>query len=181
MLAGADEFRLTDVGHQPDLRASAATSRSTRSTRSAAPASARSTPTPGTASPSRAVYRAPWGINVSGMYRYRSALPYTVYTTNDLNGDGFRFDLLPGGSVNTERGDSFSQLDLRLSKEFTFGPVGLELIAEMFNVFNEENPAAHTLIFDDAGNPIGATPTVYAGDPLQGEQRLTQLGLRVSF
>ncbi len=51
----------------------------------------------------------------------------------------------------------------------------------MFNVFNEKNPTAYTLDFDAAGNPIGAHPTAYAGDPLQGEQRLTQLGLRVHF
>ena len=34
---------------------------------------------------------------------------------------------------------------------------------------------------DSAGNPIGTRPTVYAGDPLQGEQRLAQLGVRIRF
>ena len=51
----------------------------------------------------------------------------------------------------------------------------------MFNVFNEKNPTGYSVIFDSAGNPVGAAPSFYAGDPLQGEQRLTQLGLRVRF
>ena len=121
------------------------------------------------------------GINASGMFRYRSATPYTVYRTDDPNHDGFRIDLLPGGEVNSERGHSFSQLDVRLGKEFNFGPVGLELIAEMFNVFNEKNPAGYTLVFDANGLPTGAVPSFYAGDPLQGEQRLGQLGVRIRF
>ena len=51
----------------------------------------------------------------------------------------------------------------------------------MFNLFNEKNPAAYTVVFDAAGNPTGIKPTAFAGDPLQGEQRLAQLGLRVRF
>ncbi len=75
--------------------------------------------------------------------------------------------------MNSGRGSSFSQLDLRLAKEFTFAnDFGLELIGEVFNVFNEENPA----VFDRNGNPHA-----YAGDPLQGEQRLAQVGLRFRF
>jgi hypothetical protein len=79
------------------------------------------------------------------------------------------------------RGHDFSQLDLRLSKLFNIGPVGLEVIAEVFNLFNQTNPAGYTVVFDAAGNPTGIKPTVFAGDPLQGEQRLAQLGLRIRF
>jgi hypothetical protein len=61
------------------------------------------------------------------------------------------------------------------------GPVGVELIAEVFNLFNESNPAAYTVVFDNKGNPIGTKPTAFAGDPLQGEQRLAQLGVRIRF
>jgi hypothetical protein len=173
VLAGADEFRLTNIGHQPDLRAGRDVSFNTFDPLCGACFGPLNTDARHRVTLS-AVYQGPWGINASGMYRYRSAQPYTVFTTaNDLNRDGFRFDLLPGGRVNSERGASFSQLDVRLAKEFTFGPVGLELIGEVFNVFNEENPAGFTASGD---------PTVYAGsDPLQPEQRLAQLGLRVSF
>src|SRR5205814_4111325 len=78
ILAGADEFRVTDAGWQtdtirdtsvnplnPDCNAcngpldTDATHRITLST----------------------VYRAPFGINLSGIVRYHSAFPYTVYAT----------------------------------------------------------------------------------------------------
>lgn len=39
---------------------------------------------------------------------------------------------------NSERQPDYRNLDLRLSKEFQLGQIGLELIGEVFNVFNEE-------------------------------------------
>ena len=173
VLAGADEFRLTDGGHQADVGGA-------RRDVSADPLDPQCSKCFGplnTDARNRvtlsAVYRAPLGINVSGMFRYRSALPYTSYVAQDLNGDGFAYDFPGNRGVNTERGDSFSQLDLRLSKEFTFAnEFGFELIAEVFNVFNEENPT----FFNRFGEP-----NAYAGDPLQGEQQLAQLGVRFRF
>jgi hypothetical protein len=172
VLAGADEFRLTDVGHEPSW----AVARDV----SANPLDPLCGPCTGPLNTDArhrvtlsGVYQGPWGINVAGMFRYRSALPYTVFTTTDPNQDGFIFDLLPGDHVNSKRGDSFSQFDLRLAKEFVFdGGFSFELIAEMFNVFNEENPAGFT---------IAGQPTTFAGDPLQGEHQLIQLGARVRF
>jgi len=123
----------------------------------------------------------PWALRVSGMLRYHSAFPYTPYAVDpstgaylDLNGDGTTLDLPPGVKVNSKRGDSFTQLDLRLSRDFAFGPdgMGIELIAEVFNVLNDKNPA----LFDATGSP-----NAYAGDPGQGEQRLWQLGARFHF
>jgi hypothetical protein len=180
VLAGADEFRLTDVAHQPGLRIGRDVSFNPLNPLCDACTGPLNTDARHRVTLS-AVYQGPWGINASGMFRYRSATPYTVYRTDDPNHDGFRLDLLPGGKVNSERGHSFSQFDLRLGKEFRFGPVGLELIGEVFNVFNEKNPDGYTVVFNSAGLPIGAEPSFYAGDPLQGEQRLAQLGLRVSF
>jgi hypothetical protein len=181
VLAGADEFRLTDVNYEPSLRGSRDVSADPLNPLCHACIGPLNTDARHRLTLST-VYQGPWGINVSGMLRYRSATPYTIYTATDPNHDGFRFDLPPGVShVNAARGSSFSQLDLRLSKIFNVGPVGLELIGEVFNLFNEKNPAAYTVVFDAAGNPIGSKPTAFAGDPLQGEQRLAQLGLRVRF
>jgi len=136
-------------------------------------------------------YRAPLGLNVSGIFRYRSGIPFTAFYVagNDLNGDGYNNELAPGvAHVNTERGDSFSQFDLRLSKEFTFGgSYGVELIGEIFNLFNSRNPTRPDgSAFVNAGgtitpNPNFGQPTIFAGDPLQGEQRLAQLGVRFRF
>ncbi len=182
VLAGADEFRLTNVGYQPSL----AQARDV-SVNPLDPGCAACTGPLNTDVRHRltfgGTYRAPWGINLSGMFRYRSATPYTLHSRNDLNGDGFRLDLPAGVSeVNSERGSSFSQFDVRVSREFTFGNgLGIEPIVEVFNLFNEDNPAAFGLQFDAAGNPVGLTPNAYAGDPLQGEQRLLQLGIRFRF
>jgi hypothetical protein len=122
-----------------------------------------------------AVYSAPLGINVSGVARYRTGLPYARLSGQDLNGDIFRQDLIPAAAhINDARGGSFSQVDVRLSKDFRFGGAyGVELIAEMFNVFNSDNPQK----FD-----LNGVPTAYAGtEPTVAEQRLAQLGVRVHF
>jgi hypothetical protein len=83
-------------------------------------------------------------------------------------------DLRPGvPHVNSGRGFDFKQFDLRLSKEFMVsGSFGFEVIAEVFNLLNSTNPARP--------NRFGEA-SAYAGDPLQGEQRLGQLGLRIFF
>jgi outer membrane receptor protein involved in Fe transport len=120
------------------------------------------------------IYNAPWEIKVGGMLRYRSALPYLEHANADLNGDESIIDL-PANvkSVNTGRGFSFTQLDLRVSKDFMLqGNFGIEVLAEVFNVLNEKNAARP--------NRLGVA-SAYAGDPGQGEQRLAQLGLRIHF
>jgi hypothetical protein len=180
VLAGADEFRITDAGYEPSFRIARDVSPDTLNPLCSACIGPLDTDARHRVTLS-GVYRGPWGIDVAGMLRYRSATPYTIFAANDPNGDGFRYDLLPGDHVNSKRGHSFSQLDLRLAKELKFGSVGVEVIAEMFNVFNEKNPAGYNVVFDDNGNPLGLEPTTYAGDPLQGEQQLIQLGLRVRF
>ncbi len=172
VIAGADEFRITDAGHQADM-----TGRGDISVDPLNPQCDKCFGPLNTDARHRVtlsgLWRAPWGLNVSGMFRYRSALPYTAFVTQDLNADGFLLDLPGRRGINSERGSKFTQLDLRLSKEFSFADVvSVEIIGEVFNVFNEENPA----VFDRFG-----TPNAFAGDPLQGEQRLAQLGLRLSF
>lgn len=189
VLAGADEFRLTNGNHQPDRVGDLSVDfRDPHCDACFGPldTDARHKLTLST------LYRAPFAINVSGVLRYRSALPYSERYGRDIDGDRFLSDLGPGVThVNSLRGESFSQLDLRLSRDFHLtGAMGVELIAEVFNVFNEINPAAFngqrfTGALDSGGNdisnPLFRQPTTYAGDPLQGEQRLLQLGARFRF
>ncbi len=110
VLAGADEFRITARDYQPDLRAvrdqsvnpldplcSACFGPMNNDARHRVTLSA--------------IYRAPFGINLSGILRYRSATPYTDWAGKDLNGDGFAFDLPSDVShVNTLRGKAFSPM-----------------------------------------------------------------------
>ena len=183
VLAGADEFRLTNGAHQPDRTGDLSVNfRDPGCDQCFGPldTDARHKITFST------VYRAPFGINVSGMLRYRSALPYSERDGRDLNGDGQLSDLVAGTEhVNNLRGESFSQFDMRVAKEFGFtSSFGVELIAEVFNLFNETNPVAFNgqrFTATGAPNPAFRQPTAYAGDPGQGEQRLIQLGARIHF
>ena len=133
------------------------------------------------------LYRAPLDINVSGILRYHSAFPYTLLQPNSVTRNGYPNVLQPGVShVNTARGDDFTQLDVRLSKEFRFGSnYGVELIGEIFNLLNSKNG---TRFVRDPGQgtcyltaSCTYSPTIFAGDTGQGEQRLAQLGLRLRF
>jgi carboxypeptidase family protein/TonB-dependent receptor-like protein len=177
ILAGADEFRVTDAGFQPDtLRDGSVNPLNPDCSACNGPldTDARHRVT------LSGTYRAPFGINLSGILRYRSALPYTVFALDstgaklDLNHDGYAQDLAPGHAhVNDARGDSFEQVDIRVAKEFRFmRNYGVELIGEVFNLLNAKNAA----IFDSTGGAHA-----YAGDPGQGEQRLMQFGVKVRF
>jgi hypothetical protein len=184
VLAGADEFRLTNGGHQPDRVGDLSVDfRDPSCDQCFGPldTDARHKLTVST------VYRAPFGFNLSGVLRYRSALPYSERDGRDLNGDGQLSDLVAGVEhVNNLRGESFSQFDVRVAKEFGFtSSMGIELIAEVFNLFNETNPTAfngqHFTNSGDLNVGVFRQPTAYAGDPGQGEQRLIQLGARFHF
>jgi len=169
VLGGADEFRLTRVEYQADIKAYR-----DQSVNPYDPTcSGKCTGPLDTDSRNRVTlagsYRFPYGFTLSGMFRYHDGTPYTIFVQGAP-----QLTLAPGvAKVNTGTGDSFAQLDLRISKMFNFAKdIGMELYAEMFNVFNAKNPA-----FYDALGQAHA----YAGDPYQGEQRLLQLGARFNF
>jgi len=114
---------------------------------------------------------------------WKHAVIYEIYPRSfqDSNGDGIDNDLPVGvATINSGIGANFFQADLRVSKFFTmpreFGRI--EAIFEMYNVFNNINPASYQ--GNELGNDFGQ-PTAFAGDPLQGEARLIQLGVRYSF
>ncbi|MEO8379743.1 MAG: TonB-dependent receptor [Acidobacteriota bacterium] len=177
VLTGADEFRLWDGALQPGVQLNSPVDPiDPYSSENFGPlyTDARHRLTFST------VYRAPLGVNVAGIFRYRSALPYTKLAGSDLNGDGYAMDLAPGTShVQTLRGDSSSQFDVRVSKDFLFGTgFGLELIGEIFNLLNSKNGTGFNGTVSSANF---GQPSVFAGDPGQGEQRLAQLGLRIHF
>jgi hypothetical protein len=185
VLVGADEFRLTAGTFQPDLVGG---TRKDVSVNPLDPLCSYCSGPLDTDAHHRvtlgATYLAPYGIGLSGVVRYRSELPFMIYdSTIDgvTNKDGFTIDLPPGvGHVNEGRGHSFTQFDLRVSKDFPIsGSFGIEVLAEVFNLFNAKNPAGYR--GDVSDSSTFGTPSKYAGDPLQGEQRLLQIGARVHF
>jgi hypothetical protein len=133
------------------------------------------------------IFDLPWDMRFSGFFRANSAKPFNAFSADDLNGDGFRYDT-PDEHVNSRRGSSFSQLDIRLTKIFNIKDVvRLEGIFEVFNLFNSENPAANRQSGNQSeingvlGTPTFGQATTFAGDAGQGEQRLAQIGFRIEF
>jgi hypothetical protein len=170
VLTGADEFRLWDAGTQPNAQANTPVNPlDPYAPENFGPlyTDARHRVTLST------LYHAPFAINLSGILRYRSATPYTLLQPSSVTRNGYPNVLDPSvDHVNTERGDAFSQVDVRVSREFGFGnDMGIEVIAEIFNLLNAKNGTRF----------VNGQPTVFAGDTGQGEQRLAQLGFRFHF
>ena len=176
VLAGADEFRLTDVTYQPDLRGARDASIDPLDPTCSACSGPLNTDARHRVS-FGAVWLAPWQINVAAMFRYHSGTPYMITEPFASNRE---IVLPPGVGLNSGRTGSFEQFDLRLSKTIAiYQSLSIEGIAEVFNVFNSTNPAEYNGVVGTAGF---GQPTVFAGgDPAQGEQRLVQLGVRLSF
>lgn len=179
ILGGADEFRLTATEHQPDLGGARDVSVNPLDPLCDACFGPLNTDARHRVT-FAGHYQFPQEVEVSAVFRYRSSLPYTEYAGVDLNGDGFNLDLpadVP--HVNSARGSSLSQLDVRVSKIFRLsGDFSIEVIGEVFNLLDDDNPTRFV------GNRTAsnfAQPTTFAGDPSQGEQRLAQLGIRLRF
>ena len=154
-----------------------------------------------------AIVEGPAGIDIAPIFLYRSALPTHTYEGLDLNGDGNNIDktalayeytgLDASGAatfkeigicdtVNCSRRTPFSQLNLRVSRSFHVGgSARVEAIAEMFNLFNARNPfiPVSTRRLNAAGAPLSSfmQPTAFAGDYQQPEQRVGQVGFRITF
>lgn len=154
-----------------------------------------------------AIVEAPWDIRVAPIFFYRSALPVHTFEGIDLNADSivndktalaYRYTGLndngvatfeedgPCDTVNCSRRAPFSQLNLRVSKAFPLGGAArIEAIAEVFNLFNAKNPSIPltTQRRSPAGAPLASfmQPTAFAGDVQQPEQRVGQIGFRITF
>ena len=121
------------------------------------------------------------GLTIAPIFRYKSAQAFNILTGVDGNRDGLVRDLPAGvATLNSGRGATFTQLDLRVSKKFRFGGgrTGFEIIGEGFNLTNASNPTTYTA---SQASAIFGQPTRFAGDFRQGEQRLFQIGARFEF
>ena len=125
--------------------------------------------------------------------------------TNDIYTTAFRFTGIDDNgnpsweemgaceTVNCGRGAALSQMNLRVSKTFRLRRgINVEAIGELFNMFNAINPAFNIgasapgrVFTGTAANPIPNAafmkPSSYAGDNGQPEQRVGQVGFRVTF
>jgi hypothetical protein len=122
--------------------------------------------------------KGPWGINLSGYFRYLSGRRWTRVVSSDYLG---YIDVLGQGNVTInaeERGASgypaITMLDLRVEKAFKIKNVQLKVFADVFNVFNSNT---NTTIRTDSSDPnypfMEATAIL---DP-----RVVRLGAKIEF
>ena len=127
-----------------------------------------------------AVWSPAYGLTIAPIFRYKSAQAFNVLTGTDDNRDGTNRDLPAGvATLNSGRGATFTQMDIRISKRFKFGGrTTFEIIGEGFNLTNADNP--NTYVANQTSAQFGQ-PTRFAGDFRQSEQRLFQIGARFEF
>jgi hypothetical protein len=118
------------------------------------------------------------GFQLSSIFRYGSALPFNIVTGADRNLDTNVNDRPVGVGRNTGKGFDFASFDMRLSRRIRFAErLGLEVIAEGFNMFNRANFQLPNGTFG-----TGATPNANFGRPTAAaDPRQIQFGLRLSF
>jgi hypothetical protein len=129
-----------------------------------------------------AIFRLPYDIQATTMNRFMSGRPINIRAGTDLNGDGINNDLPVGAAhIDDARGAYFWQTDVRLSKFISVGKGRLEGFVQIFNLFNNKNPLSYQ---GAATSPYYLQPISYAGDlpSVAGfEQRLGEIGIRVTF
>ncbi|HEX6732602.1 MAG TPA: TonB-dependent receptor, partial [Pyrinomonadaceae bacterium] len=141
------------------------------------------------------IFDLPWDFQVAPILQLASARPYSVFPdcVCDINRDGVNNDRdsvnpevddqtkLP---LNSQRGDSFSQLNVRVSKFFKFKEnMKLGLFFEAFNVFNTGNYGnqfQNVTGSPDFGKPINFFGATGFSEPL-GIPFQAQLGIRFNF
>jgi hypothetical protein len=119
-------------------------------------------------------------LNIGAIYRFNSGRPFSAMASSDLNRDGIVNDRAPGfeASPNSFRMNALNRTDLRVAYRIKRGSQqSVELIAEMFNVFNQ-------VYFTSVNTVWGNTTTPLAtfGQPLTAaDPRVGQVAVRVNF
>jgi outer membrane receptor protein involved in Fe transport len=156
------------------------------------------------------IFQLKYGITLSPIFLFRSALPVATVEGVDLNKDSVNNDLpakayqfvsvsADGKTAefkeigdcktwNCSRGAKRTQFNLSARKRFVLhGSMAVEAIFDVFNLFNAKNPSLFTTtrtVTNTSGtnpNTKFMVPTAYAGDAGQLDQRQGQVGIRFSF
>ena len=128
---------------------------------------------------SNGTYSLPLGIDIGGIFRVRSGLPFNAVAGSDLNGDGNNNDrpyLAVGKPLprNNFRNRGTSTFDLRLMKTFKLMAerAKLQFSVEFFNLFNVDN-----VVFAGGANIYGAGILAATGQPAAIDARFMRLRL----
>jgi hypothetical protein len=118
----------------------------------------------------------PWRLQLSGIFRWQSGYPFSrsadIATDNDGSGSYNTRDF--DYERNSFKAPDYTSLDLRLARPFSLGgDVFLTVLFEVFNVLNEQNPAA-VESYPDRPTPFGQPLQVLPG-------REGQIGVKIDF
>lgn len=113
----------------------------------------------------------PLGFQLSGLFYYRSKLPWNAVYPYDANLDSLSNDYVDQYR-NSRRGFENWYLNMRVSKQFRYDRFRLQVFAEIYNVTNRVNFGT---IYNRYGQPNFGNP-IGAGSP-----REIQLGARFDF
>jgi outer membrane receptor protein involved in Fe transport len=108
-------------------------------------------------------------VQFAGIVSYRSALPYNVTTALQLDSDPFSDRPEPR---NSRRGDSETNVDLRLSKVFRAGRTATWIYWELYNALNTDN------YFGFQGS---LQSSIFSRATTELPKRRQQFGLRFDF
>ena len=115
-------------------------------------------------------YTFPWDIQLSGIFAYRSAPPYSATTFQQLDSDPFLDRPEPR---NSRRADSFKTVDIRATKTVKLGGRARAAVFwEVYNLFNADN---FTSYVENLDSPLFGLPTTAF------EKRRQQGGIRIDF
>ncbi len=120
--------------------------------------------------------KGPWGVNLSGYFRYLSGQRYTrAVRSLDL---GLQLSHDDETIYAEERGSrgypGLAILDLRVEKSFKVGPVTLRAFVDIFNVFNSGVATAYYTISSNPGIEFETMEAI--SDP-----RIFRLGAKIEF
>ncbi|HEV8267406.1 MAG TPA: hypothetical protein VGR00_04200, partial [Thermoanaerobaculia bacterium] len=123
------------------------------------------------------------GWSISGIFQYSTGQPFSSNIgTFDLNNDGNRFnDRSPGEGRNIYQLPSQVSIDPRITKEFDFGAVRLQIIAEAFNIRNRSNVSAVRTQKYAVVNGKLVTQSSFFSPTASSGPRIVQLAAKVLF
>jgi hypothetical protein len=118
----------------------------------------------------------PWKLQLSGIFRWQSGFPFSraALVLTDIDGSGTYNDRDFNYERNSFEAPDYTSLDLRLARPFSLGgDTFLTVLFEVFNITNEQNPAA---VENTPDRPIPF------GQPLQVlPGREGQIGVKIEF
>jgi hypothetical protein len=141
------------------------------------------------------VLESPWkntflsGFQFSPIFNYHSPHPFNLLAGFDVNGDRHSTNDRPiGAGRNTGIGPNYISLDARLSRNIKVNErLGLQLLAEGFNLFNRTNYASVNNVVGNISGPFNLqgtrslSPSTPLGFTSDFPKREIQLGLRLIF